>query len=253
MMNSELLRTIADFSKRYRSEMLIDFDRGHLGADWWAALDFFLSRACFQGRRDEVSEAVYKRVRAVLHPIFGRVGSSARLGRLRTRRWAPIQRALDKRIGKGKIGKSRDIDMVLSSLDFVSRLPKLNIVTYSVTRIRKGEIEDLYYDLQRGESPGGIVQVGPKIASFFLRDLVCIYGCEDCVPGRLAFCLQPIDVWVRKIAIHLELAEQGADDDRIREAIVAACRKAGISALQFNQGAWYAGSHAFDLLLERLG
>jgi len=39
----------------------------------------------------------------------------------------------------------------------------------------------------------------------------------------------------------------------MREAIVGVCSQEGCSSLLFNQGLWYLGSHAFDLLLERLG
>lgn len=45
------------------------------------------------------------------------------------------------RIGKGKVGKGRGIEIVLSILDFIGDLPSLNIVGYSVQKIKSGEIK----------------------------------------------------------------------------------------------------------------
>ncbi|RMG67632.1 MAG: hypothetical protein D6715_04325 [Calditrichaeota bacterium] len=216
-------------------------------ANWWLALDFFFGRACFQGRRDNVSERVYKRVVDVLSPLFGGTENTSTYQRERSSGWENIRRELEMRIGKGKVGKGRDVEMILSTLDFIGHLPSLNIVGYSVQKIRSGEIKEHYDELQRD-----IVQVGPKIAAFYLRDVVSLYQLENLVPEEFAFCLQPIDVWVRKLVKKIGMVDNEASDDEVREAIITLCRDYKVSPTQFNQGAWYLGYFAFDLLFEML-
>ena len=110
--------------------------------------------------------------------------------------------------------------MVLSILDFIGNLPSLNIIGYSVQKIRSGEIREHYDELQRD-----MVQVGPKIAAFYLRDVVSLYQLEDLVPEESAFCIQPIDVWVRKLVKKMGMVGDRASDDDIRKAIIALCRE----------------------------
>jgi len=230
--------------------MLGKYDPHELSKNWWLALEFFLGRACFQGRRDDISERVYQEVIAVLSPLFGSEERTATYKRERSRQWETIESELNQRIGKGKVGKGRDVTMALSILNFIGRpiVPSLNIVNYSVLNIRKGEIERHYRELQGDQ--GGIVQVGSKIASFYLRDVISLYQLESEVPEEFASCLQPVDVWVRRLANKIGLVGDKASDEEIREAIVTLCREHGVSPAQFNQGAWYMGYFAFDLLLE---
>ena len=90
------------------------------------------------------------------------------------------------------------------------------------------------------------------MASLYLRDVVSFFKLEDKVSKDFQFVLQPVDVWVRKIAFKTGILPQGASDNQLRDAIVKVCEEQGCSPIQFNQGAWYAGHFAFDLLLEHL-
>lgn len=245
-MDQALVRSIVQYGDRYCQEMLGKYDPLQLLADWWSALDFFFGRACFQGRRDDISERVYQAVVVVLAPRFRRKDGTTIYQEEHSQRWQTVATELRQRIGKGKVGKSRDVDMVLSTLDFIGQLSSFNIVSYSIQRIREGEVDRHFDELQR------IVQIGPKIASFYLRDVVSLYQLESEVPDEFAFCLQPVDVWVRKLVNKTGLADNEASDKEIREAIVALCKKHGYSPVRFNQGAWYMGYFAFDLLLETL-
>lgn len=253
-MNAALVSSIVLCSNRYRQEMLGKYDPDHLLADWWSALDFFFSRVCFQGRRDDISERVYQAVVAVLSPRFCGEERIANYERERRQVWETLKAELRQRVGKGKVGKAGDIRMVVSALDFIGQLPALNIVRYSVKRIQSGEIGKHYAELQnkRNRRGKGIYQIGPKVASLYLRDVVSLYQLEGKVPDEFAFCLQPVDVWVRKLAHKTGIVGDGANDREIQEAIVALCKEYGCSPLQFNQGAWYVGYFAFDLLLEIL-
>jgi hypothetical protein len=252
LMNASLASSIVSYSSRYHQEMLSRYDPDRLLENWWAALDFFFGRACFQGRRDDISERVYQEVVAVLSSLFSGDERTANYQKERYQGWETVERELKQRIGKGKVGKARDVDMVLSALDFIGQLPALNIVSYSVERVQHGEIDEHYKELQRSKNKNGIIQVGPKIASFYLRDVVSLYHLGDKVPDEFAFHLQPVDVWVRKLAYKTEIVSDEASDREIQKAIVALCKEQGCSPLQFNQGAWYVGYFAFDLLLEIL-
>jgi hypothetical protein len=230
------------FLKRYDADWL-----SRLLTDWWAALDFFFGRICYQGRRDAISDRVYQAVIDSLAPSFAGDGRDERYGRLRDQGWAPIEAALRSRLGKGKVGRGRDITTALSTLDFIGRIPNLNIVGYSIGRIRAGEIAAHYAELQRSRSETGIVGIGPKVAALYLRDMVLLYNLEDTVGADAAFCLQPIDVWVRRVALRYGVADEGASDAAIQQAIVATCQQHGLSPIRFNLGAWYVGYHGIDV------
>jgi len=144
------------------------------------------------------------------------------------------------------VGKGRDREMVIGALDYIDRLPNRNIVPYSCAEIRAGRIKQHYASLL------GIRQVGDKVASFYLRDLVSLYELSGFIDDASAFCLQPVDVWVRRIAHTAGIAGPTEKDPAIRNGILKACREEGISPLVFDQGAWYMGYHAFELLLELL-
>lgn len=247
--NEKLVQAIITYGDRYRQELLFDRYSPHLlRSDWWEAVKFFFGRAFYQGRRDDVSARVESAALKVLEPTI-----SHSSGHVDDDTLDKVERSLHMVIGKGHVGKSGDVKMILSTLRYISRLPHANIVADSVARIRAGEIGQHYADLQISRNPnGGIYQVGPKIASFYLRDLVTLFGVDDYVPSDFQYCLQPIDVWVRRLAHTTGIVSEGASDDTIGQAIVALCGELDCSPLKFNQGAWYAGYNAFSLLLEVL-
>jgi hypothetical protein len=252
--DSTLFAKIASFSERYRDEHLAAYDSTTLVSDWWKALDFFLSRAFFQGRLDKVSQRVYETGMEVLNEAFEPYSGAAeqRFATLQHVGWNQVEKGLSRRIGRGHVGKKRDIEMVLSTLDFLVRIPERNIVAYSVAKIRSNQIEPHFRELQAARSSSGIRQVGPKVAAFYLRDVVFLFRLEDQIPVHFAFCLQPVDVWVRRLTVLLGLANSKASDQRLAQAIVATCGGLGVSPLRFNQGAWYIGAHSFDLIVEKL-
>lgn len=66
-------------------------------------------------------------------------------------------------------------------------------------------------------------------------------------------CVQPIDVWVRKIASKAKIIDDPEEKDEIvRKNIVEACLDSGVSVIKFNQGAWYLGHNSFDILIDNL-
>jgi len=156
-------------------------------------------------------------------------------------------------IGKGKVGRGRDIDMIFDTLEFISRLPDKNIAKYSVM-IKNYKLGQLWYGLQKSKSKGGIRSVGKKIASLYLRDLVTILGLEREVSYDHQVFLQPIDTWVRRITSKIGI-EETKNEMKLRRMIIERCwrvSQSAITAIRFNEGAWYIGSHSLEILLGML-
>jgi len=249
-MNANLIHAIVSYADRYRTENLTE-DPRHLATDWWQAFVFFLGRACYQGRVDVVSDRVYDSALQVLAPLFSGKQRDLNYESQKREKWN-VRTRLAEKIGKGKVGKSRDVEMIISALKFLDSLDNRNIVSYSVAKITKGDLTRHYAELQRSETIDGITQVGPKVAALYLRDVVSLFDLTDFVDNSSAFCLQPIDTWVQKVAERLGVVPKNALKLTTQHAIVKMCEKHEISALRFNQGAWYTGNHAFDLFLELL-
>lgn len=144
------------------------------------------------------------------------------------------------------MGRGRDIEMVISILGFISKINDRNIVKYSISRIQNGNIIDHFNELQT------IRSIGPKCSSFYLRDLSCIFPLDEAIKEEDLIYLQPIDVWVKKVALKVEIINKGENETEIRKNIVGACLKSGVSPTKFNQGAWYLGSNSFDILIDNL-
>jgi hypothetical protein len=135
-------------SKEYHAERKIDIER--LQQDWWEALKFFLSRAFYQGRRDDISERVEKKASEVLSRYFGDSTKREEIfSSLNRSNWDPLRVSLKHVIGKNKVGRGRDIEMVIDTFRFVSELPHKNIVRYSVEMIENGKTGQLWNKLQK--------------------------------------------------------------------------------------------------------
>lgn len=104
--------------------------------------------------------------------------------------------------------------------------------------------------------------IGPKISSFYLRDLVCVFNDFKFNANEQIY-FQPIDSWVGKILIKLNFLKElkitkkidnlnGKELYLLRQNIVNKCLESGISPIEFNQGAWYIGKNSFDILLKTL-
>ena len=61
----------------------------------------------------------------------------------------------------------------------------------------KGQVLPAYLELL------AIPGIGPKIAAFLCRDLAWIFGCEQRLPASEQLLLQPVDTWIRQIAVLL--------------------------------------------------
>jgi len=256
-MRKEKIKKIAEFAKEYEMENLSEksfmehfINVGELSDDWWEALKFFFSRTFYQGRRDNVSLRVERETVDVLARYFNDpVKRERNFVWLKQRDWSELRKALEEKIGKGKIGRERDIEMVICTLRFISKLQDKNIVNYSVRMVEKGKLEELWKRLQRSKSEDGIISVGEKVSSLYLRDLVALLNLESYVPAEQQEFLQPIDTWVRKLCGMLGI--KGTDQE-LRREIVKRCNALDVSPIKFNMGAWYMSTHALYILYKLL-
>jgi hypothetical protein len=84
----------------------------------------------------------------------------------------------------------------------------------------------------------GIRGIGPKIASFFLRDVAVRYGLS---PTHDRDLLQPVDLWVSRTVRYMARAEGEPlpnDEWAVRRWVVSKCDQPE----QANQGIWYFGA-----------
>jgi len=216
--------------------------------NWYEALLFFLSHLYMQGRRDEVSSMFWDEMKLCLDKVFSKnpkavieslwnEGSIPKNPGLKDfdKKNSPLWNKFNR-----KMGKDRDLEMVLDVIRFVHGIPKYNIVTYSIDQIRLGKIKSHRDDLQK------IRQVGPKTSAFYLRDLVFLY--EIKLDHKDFISLQPIDTWVKQVRSLIDPSDTKIHDD---EWFVEQAGKA-YDSLRLNAGAWFLGKYSFPLSLALL-
>lgn len=262
---------IASFSKSYRK--ICKDQKADMGIsrwnevlnDWWLALRFFFDRAFYQGRRDELSRKYENATLQALGNLFGRSATSRQRklwelydnGFLTKKNWKKRRNSLRIALegtytidgGESKTGKKGDRLMVQSVLGFIcdekrcSRPRPLNIVRYMVENIKDKKVAALANELD------GIYQVGEKIYSLLLRDVVDLFGLSNCLTADDFKCLQAVDTWVEQLAN--KLGFQGSKT-KLAVELAEACRRYEVDPIAFNQGAWYLAAHSFDVLTENI-
>jgi hypothetical protein len=251
-----LLRSVAELGKSYHDEHLADSVKGRdaLLSDWWSALLFWFNRSFYQGRRDSLSTEMKTRAVATLNNILGEELSEKRrrLVHLEKKLWLTAEgweregNPLQKALRASHVNKRGDRLLVISSLGLATELRDLNIVAWAVGKAQIGRISEAHRRLDDLHS------VGEKIASVFLRDVVDVFDLRSFVSPDDAVLLQPVDTWVRQVAVKVELVDKESGYRETRQAIVAGCQRLHVDPIRFNQGAKYLGAHALDIALEHL-
>jgi len=83
--------------------------------------------------------------------------------------------------------------------------------------------------------------IGPKIASFYLRDIVYLAKLTES-KIKDQFYLQPVDTWLEQALSIIFGARAPTKLREQQEIIVNLCKEADCSPIAFNQGAWVLGS-----------
>lgn len=118
-MNSKAIK-IANFGDKYIEKHLNNgFNLNQIKKDWWMGLQFFLSRSFYQGRRDTISMCVEEKAMDILKE-FVKTNNNDATFLINPNNFHKIKNALSQVIGKNKIKRGKDIEMVISILDFVA-------------------------------------------------------------------------------------------------------------------------------------
>jgi hypothetical protein len=119
-----------------------------------------------------------------------------------------------------------------------------NLFSFAAVALKGNQIGQAHAKLDE------IRGVGSKIASFFLRDVALDTGAEVRKLDNRDL-LQPIDVWVRRIARILSENRDAAIDDSVAATEMTRLADAsGSCALLLNAGSWYFGSQVVASLRE---
>ncbi len=124
---------------------------------------------------------------------------------------------------------------------------------------------ELYQMLRAGQASEAFKRlrqirgVGPKIASFYLRDVVEFHNLYDPSWGNLILSfLQPVDIWVRATIRFLGIAGSRPDPEVTAAFggdatgiwnVCRTCKEFDINPLRFNMGAWLFGSDVAGTVL----
>ncbi len=239
----ELINKILPYGKKYYDEYLMkdhkDVKEYHkkLTNDWKCSLNFLFAHIFYQGRYDSVSDKVQKAAMNTIDDNNINPWDNLCL----------IFNNLNKNIGKGKIGKKGDITMTKEVLIFLKDKPQHNIVNYSIDKIKSYNICNLYNKLRR------IYQIGDKIATFYLRDLISLFELQEYIKEDELEYLIPIDTWVRQISKKVEICHEEFNnrnhDQEIQSEIARLLNYNAEKIINFDAGAWYIGKNGLVKIL----
>ena len=117
-MDKNTIKKIASYGDVYTERLLNPFfNKDDMLKNWWEGIQLLLHFSFYQGRRDAISEKVEEKAMLILELYF-KGNNENELIEQSQNNFIEINGKLKEVIGKGKIGKGRDIQMVISILDF---------------------------------------------------------------------------------------------------------------------------------------
>lgn len=229
--------SIEQYGKRYVVDILLkQADKNTCLNNSYEALKFFFAKSFYRGRRDEISKEFQNRTIKTLDNYYS-VGSIGQIN----------AQELESSLKENLVNNHKDRQMVIAAIKFASGITGCNIVAYSIDMIRARKTEDIYNQLV------ALPQIGPKLASLFLRDVVLFYDLKKFLTIDAEKYMQPIDTWVRQVAEVLKvISKDDKDPIAVAEKITNQCRNHSVCPLLFNAGAWHVGARSFELFLETL-
>ena len=219
----------------YTHRLQNEFKRfGNIEKDWRVALKFFLKNYAFerQGAPKAYPDSAVK--------AFDLADKKAdRPGKdLAKEVWKKFCQLIPATNPDRNPLSTKEDPQSIDILSFCAQMDKYgyNIFQFALDGIKK----DL---LQTHNSLVKIRGIGPKIASFFLRDVaflgnISINELEKLQDRSL---LQPVDVWVRRTVSFLD-GSSGQKDEEIAKRLVEMAVAAQCCPLSLNAGAWYLGA-----------
>lgn len=242
-MNQDIRKKIITYSKKYYNDFLklLEVKKDSLLENPKEALNFFLDRVFYQGRQDRISEKVRDQVKLAIEEFEKAKGDFNALFGIQNH--GDLRQILFSRIGRGKVGRGSDIDLMISLLEFAAQVKGNNLISYLKENFQRGKVVYLFQTLQK------IKRIGPKISSFILRDFSVLFGLDEGLDIDDYVALQPVDTWVMKVGHILGLYDlkeinkmsEKKRDEKIRQSIIDYCISQKLSPPRFNQGMWYYG------------
>jgi hypothetical protein len=237
------MRRVAAFGERYREEQLEPGTEDPGIEEDPFRLRFLLKRA-FAGAKPETLAGDY---RECTETVLRKYESDIRARWAETGDGITDKELLDTLEREG-VGNGYDRKMVVGIIDFLETFPNQDhdVIEHTETKISEGEVEEMFDELT------DIYNIGSKKAALYLRDVVTYRELEDTVDGDQYRYLLPIDVWVHRVSRKLGILNTDSPNWRKNSnSIIEACGD-DISPIAFDQGAWYLGANAFDVLLANL-
>jgi len=252
MDTKKTMEKIAKFHKNYKDEFL----QGRIKKkdiylrDSKEALFYIFSYAFYQGRRNEISQQFEKRAKNTLEQFFKNNNNFLSNSRLRITNKNGLKKEyaqLHEKLEENKVNKEGDRLMVISLVNLIQSESEKNILKFLIEKIKSNAISDAYKELD------SVWSIGPKIASFILRDIVYIYELEKYLdkPDDYYF-LQPIDTWVNKLSHKIGVIDNDEIYKYEAKDITDKCFEFDVNPIHYNQGAWYIGTNSLQILLRNI-
>ncbi len=232
------IQKIENFGQRYAREFLSPkkAPRNAIYQDWYRGLLFFFSKSFYRGRRDEISKIFEKRTVQTLEEF-----------NLKRNLKIFSSKNFQKLLLNNKVNNQIDRRMVCETIEFIKINKQKNIVRYSVEKIKSDSVGELTQEIKE------IHGIADKLTGLYLRDIALVFRLEKVLKDEDLKYFQPIDTWVRQVAVVLRIIDDRENgNEKIKAKIIKECKKNKISSLLFNAGAWYVGKHSFELLFENL-
>jgi len=148
------------------------------------------------------------------------------------------------------LGNDKDIIMVLDTLKFICSKEENNIYKHLKSHIKNEGIDETYKILTDKEI--GIAQIGDKLATFVIRDIVLIDPSlirNKNVDYEKMF---PIDTWVRQIYYKMSGDKKNIKDKEIKKFYIEKCLKNDYFPPKIAAGLWYLSFISLDILIDNL-
>lgn len=234
---NKCLRIANEYGNRYIKEIMCKDECSPelLSNDWFLALRFWFHKSFARGRKDSISITFMNRTIQAIEKMD------------KNKLFNIPSKEIEYNLSSNGVNNHIDREMVIQTINYVKGLKDRNIIAYSVSKIKRDQTESIFNELQ------SIYGIGPKLAGLFLRDVCFLYDIEPRDKNQL-ICLQPVDTWVRKVTIALNIPKCTSKTtiNGVIEPVVDFCMENKMSPLLFNAGAWYVGARSFELFLQSI-
>ncbi len=210
--------------------------------DVWDSLAVFLEGYAFerQGRRPDYSHAAFDALFACKRQYNGNLSQN-----VVSSVWQQFQNLLNSEklnpknnplYPSSNPSNLQNISKSLSLIEVVLEkvTPQNILTTYFQNQIDQNNIQPAFNLLK------SIRGIGPKIASFYLRDLVDVMSVTSNNTQNVSL-LQPIDTWVER-TVKILCGNQAMDETEVADWIVKTSIQHNINPQRVNMGIWFFGS-----------